>query len=273
MQENWTQKTVTIKDDIDIFYTRTGGEKPQIVLLHGITDNGLCWEQLARDLEENYDLIMIDAYGHGKSSRVDPEKRFDMVEDLHDFILSLKLKKPGIIGHSMGAEVGAEFAVKYPELLSLLILEDPPWSDLRVTEAQSKTSMQQWKKRNLSAKKKSVKELIKLKKKESPNWEEVILGEWAQSKLDLDPKIFDFYPANHGEWRDLAKSIRVPTLIITGDTELGAIVTPKVGVEAIQILNTGEFGHISAAGHCVRYEQYQPYLTMTKLFLKRNMAV
>ena len=273
MQKNWSQNTITISDNIDLFYTRTGGDKPTIVLLHGITDNGLCWEQLASDLEENYDLIMFDAYGHGKSSRIDPEKRFDMVEDLHDLILTLELEKPGIIGHSMGAEVGAEFAGKYPEMLSLLIIEDPPWSDQEVKENQAKSTMQQWKKRNLSAKKKSVKELIKLKKKESPNWEGVILGEWAQAKLDLDPKIFDFYPRNRPNWRDLAKSIQVPTLIITGDKELGAIVTPKLGVEAIQILKKGEFGHISAAGHCVRYEQYQPYLTMLKLFLKRNMPV
>ena len=273
MQENWTQNTVTVDDGIDLFYTRTGGDKPKIVLLHGITDNGLCWEQFAHDLEEKYDLIMFDAYGHGKSSRIDPQKRFDMVEDLHDLILALELEKPGIIGHSMGAEVGAEFAVKYPELLSLLVLEDPPWTDLKVDEAQGKITMQQWKKRNLAAKKKTAKELIKLKKKESPNWEEAILVEWAQAKLDLDPKIFDFYPRNRPTWRDLAKSIQVPTLIVTGDNDLGAIVTPKLGVEAIQILHKSEFGHISAAGHCVRYEQYQPYLTMVNLFLKRNMPI
>jgi len=45
---------------------------------------------------------MYDAYGHGKSSRVDSEKRFDLSEDLFDFIKALKLDKPSIIGHSMG---------------------------------------------------------------------------------------------------------------------------------------------------------------------------
>lgn len=273
MQENWVQNTITVNEGIDLFYTRTGGDKPKIVLLHGITDNGLCWEQFAHDLEDKYDFIMFDAYGHGKSSRIDPEKRFDMVEDLHELMLALELNKPGIIGHSMGAEVAAEFAIKYPEMLSLLVLEDPSWTDPKVEEAQRKTTMQQRKERNLADKKKTAKELVKRQKKESPNWEEVILGEWAQAKLDLDPKFFDYYPLNRPNWRDLAKAIQVPTLIVTGDNELGAIVSPKLGVEAIQILKKGEFGHISSAGHCVRYEQYQPYLTMVSLFLKRNMPV
>lgn len=271
MRENWIHNTITVNKEIELFYTRTGGDKPQIVLLHGSTDNGLCWEQFAQDIEEKYDVIMYDAYGHGKSSRIDPKKRFDMAEDLHDLIIGLELEKPGIIGHSTGAEAAAEFAVKYPDHLSLLVLEDPPWRDQTFEEAQTKTTMAQWKKRNESEKQKTVKELVKLKKKESPNWEEVILKEWAQAKLDLDPKVFDVRPGNRQNWRELAKSITVPTLIVTGDNVLGAIVTPKIGIEAIQIIDKAEFGHISSAGHCVRYEQYQPYLTMVNLFLKRNM--
>lgn len=271
MKKEWTQDTVTVNDGIEIFYTRTGGDKPVIVLAHGITDCGLCWHQLAGDLEEDYDLIMYDAYGHGKSSRVDPEKRFNLSEDLHDLIKALKLDKPGVIGHSMGAATAAGFAAAHPDMLSALVLEDPPWIEEKTDKGITKKSLQDWKKNILETQKSTVKELTKLKKKESPNWEEVILEEWAQSKLDFDPELFDLYPAEHEDWHKLAKAIKVPTLIVTGDNELGAIVTPEIGVEAVEIMNKGEFGHISLAGHCVRYEQYQPYLTMVKLFLKRNI--
>jgi len=272
MKENWVQDTVTITDGIELFYTRTGaGNQPTVVLAHGITDHGLCWHQFAADLEENYDLIMYDANGHGKSSRIDPQKRFNLAEDLHDLILALGLEKPGIIGHSMGAATAAAFAADHPDLLSALILEDPPWSDMRLTQEQVSTRMQEWKQQNLKAKEKTVKELVKRQKKDAPNWEETILEEWAQSKLLLDPAIFDQDPLDRRNWRDLASAITVPTLIVTGDSKLGAIVTPDLGVEAVEILDKGEFGHISAAGHCVRYEQYQPYLTMILLFLKRNL--
>lgn len=272
MKKDWTQETVTITDDIELFYTRTGnGAKPAVILAHGITDNGLCWHQFAADLEEEYDLIMYDAYGHGKSSRIDPDKRFDLAENLYDLILALDLGQPGVIGHSMGAATAAAFAADHPKMLSALVLEDPPWSDQEVTEEQIAARMQEWKKKNLKAKDKTVKELIKLKKKESPNWEEAILEDWAQAKLLVDPTIFDQDPLDRRDWRELARAIEVPTLIVTGDNELGAIVTPELGVEAVKILEKGEFGHISRAGHCVRYEQYQPYLTMIRLFLKRNL--
>jgi pimeloyl-ACP methyl ester carboxylesterase len=272
MQKDWAQDTITVDDGIELSYTRTGGDKPKIVLLHGITDQGSCWHQFASDLESDYDLIMYDAYGHGKSSRVDPKKRFDFVEDLHDFILGLKLEKPALIGHSMGAATAAGFAAAYPDLVSALVLEDPPWSDIKFDEAGSKSTMQEWKKKNLSAKEKTIKDLIKLKKKEAPNWEEVILEDWAQAKLAVDPAIFDHSPIKIRDWREQAKAIKAPTLIVTGDNELGAIVTPKLGIEAVTLLEKGEFGHISRAGHCVRYEQYKPYLTMVKIFLKRNIA-
>ncbi|MFW5713287.1 MAG: alpha/beta fold hydrolase [Brevefilum sp.] len=272
MKKNWTQDTVTITDGIELFYTRTGnGNKKTLVLAHGITDHGLCWHQFAADLEDDYDLIMYDAYGHGKSSRIDPEKRFDLAENLHDLIKALELDQPGVIGHSMGAATAAKFTAKYPELVSTLVLEDPPWTDQEMSKQQKTDRLQEWKKNILATKKKSVKELVRQKRKEAPKWEEAILEEWAQAKLLFDPAFFDHYPLDHSDWRELAKSIKIPTLIVTGDNELGAIVTPELGVEAVKLLEKGEFGHISAAGHCVRHEQYQPYLTMVRLFLKRNL--
>ena len=42
-----------------IHYYRTGGtNKPPILLLHGITDNGLCWSCVAHDLEGSYDVTL-----------------------------------------------------------------------------------------------------------------------------------------------------------------------------------------------------------------------
>lgn len=273
MRNDWTQGTITVNDGIELFFTRTGkDDKPSLVLAHGLSDCGLCWHQFASDLESEYDIIMYDAYGHGKSSRIDPNKRFDLVADLNDLIDALKVDQPGLIGHSMGAATAAGFAAHYPDKLTALVLEDPPWTNLPLEDQDIPKTLSEWKKQNLASKKKTVKDLQKLKHKESPKWEETILPEWAQAKHDIDPAFYDHHAPKNDDWKNLATQINVPTLIVTGDTELGAIITPKLGVEAVQIMEKGEFGHISGAGHCVRYEQYQPYLTMVKLFLKRNMA-
>jgi pimeloyl-ACP methyl ester carboxylesterase len=46
---------------INIHYLRTGGPKPPLVLLHGLTGSGACWIPLARALEGEYDVVMPDA--------------------------------------------------------------------------------------------------------------------------------------------------------------------------------------------------------------------
>src|SRR5512136_1054701 len=52
---------------IDIHYHRTGGDKPQVVISHGAGDDGLCWTHVVKELEQDYDVILPDARGHGKS--------------------------------------------------------------------------------------------------------------------------------------------------------------------------------------------------------------
>ena len=272
MQENWSQELIRIHKNIDLNIIRTGNDdKPPLILAHGLSDMGLCWQPLASNLEVNYDIIMFDAYGHGKSSKVDPQSRFDLVEDLHDLIKELKIEKPAIIGHSMGAYTLARFAAKHPDIPSAIVLEDPPWTETPLSAEQAEEMRKSFRQNNRLNQEKSLKALIKFKKNESPNWDERIFELWAQAKLAFDLSFLDQYPFMQEDWKKTLKSINVPTLIISGDPDKSAYVTPKMGIEAVKLLKHGEFGHISGCGHCIRYEQYQPYLSMVKLFLKRNV--
>ena len=60
-----------------LHYTRTGGDKPQVVLAHGFSDDGLCWTPVAEVLASEYDVIMVDARGHGRSDG--PEQGYGSV--------------------------------------------------------------------------------------------------------------------------------------------------------------------------------------------------
>src|SRR5690349_15301 len=88
---------------INIHYTRTGRSTLPIILLHGLTANGSCWTALARALEGEYDIIMPDARGHGKSSVPEYGYRYeDHANDVVGLIRALGLSSPILIGHSMG---------------------------------------------------------------------------------------------------------------------------------------------------------------------------
>jgi N-formylmaleamate deformylase len=88
-----------------IHYLRTGGVKPSLVLLHGLTGNGACWTPLAHCLEDEYDVVMPDARGHGNSSA--PLQGYTYgghAADVIELIRELTLARPILLGHSMGAE-------------------------------------------------------------------------------------------------------------------------------------------------------------------------
>ncbi len=89
---NWYSGKIAT-NGIQMHYTRTGGDKPPIVLAHGFSDDGLCWTPVAERLQADYDVIMIDARGHGRSDA--PEAGYGPVEmaaDLAGLIRGLGLK-------------------------------------------------------------------------------------------------------------------------------------------------------------------------------------
>src|SRR5437879_11069248 len=84
-------------------YYRTGGEKPPLLLLHGFNEYGLTWLRVAKELEHDYDIIMLDARGHGYSDGItNGFSNSLLVEDVVDVTRELKLGRPRIMGLSQG---------------------------------------------------------------------------------------------------------------------------------------------------------------------------
>src|SRR5512135_355426 len=122
---NWST-AICETNGIKMHYTRTGDRKSPLILLHGLTANGLCWSVIAHTLEEEYDVIMPDARGHGKSSVPDYGYRYDdHANDVAGLIKALELSTPILIGHSMGGMTAAVMASRNSKLLHGLILIDP----------------------------------------------------------------------------------------------------------------------------------------------------
>src|SRR5918997_3105648 len=89
----WTDGYV-VANGIRIHYWRTGGNKPPLVMAHGSSDDGLCWTNLAREFQDQYDIVMFDARGHGLSDPPSPSDPPDVqVEDLAGLIRELKLDR------------------------------------------------------------------------------------------------------------------------------------------------------------------------------------
>ena len=125
--DGWTDGYV-YANGIRIHYYRAipAPGKPVIVMAHGATDIGLSWTTLTKELQADYDIYMVDARGHGLS---DPPTTSDTgdtgVEDLVGFIYAMKIEKPILMGHSMGASTVIRLAAKYTDLPRSVIMLDP----------------------------------------------------------------------------------------------------------------------------------------------------
>lgn len=87
----------------------------------GSSDN---WFSLAKVFAESFEVYLVDQRNHGQSPHSAEFNYPLMVADLHKFIQESNLQEPIIIGHSMGGKTAMNFAVKYPKVLSRLIVVD-----------------------------------------------------------------------------------------------------------------------------------------------------
>lgn len=104
-------------------YYRTGGQKPQLVLLHGFQESAICWLPVAKVLEQDYDIILLDARGHGLSDRITTGFTPQLLsEDVASVIQVLKLDRPHILGFSMGSETAIRLAAMHPDLMRTIVV-------------------------------------------------------------------------------------------------------------------------------------------------------
>lgn len=250
-------------------YRRVGKGHPSVVLIHGFSDDGTCWPRLVADLAADYDLILPDMRGHGRSVRVAPDTAADLAGDVLTLIVALALERPVLLGHSMGASIAAEVAARSPQSVRALILEDPPWRDgenLAAQEEAARVHYQQW---IAFAQSQSVEALVEQVRAQHPTWDESEFLPWAESKHRLDPHFLDMPMPWWRPWRETAAAITCPLLLITGEVEAGAIVTPDVAREVLHLLPQAEVAALRGAGHSVRREAYADYLNVVRDFLQR----
>ncbi|MCW5912854.1 MAG: alpha/beta fold hydrolase [Cyclobacteriaceae bacterium] len=106
-----------------LYYRKSGSGQP-LIILHGLFGSSDNWYSLAKIFAESFGVYLVDQRNHGQSPRSDEFNYPLMAEDLRGFIRDHQLEKPIILGHSMGGKTAMNFAVKYPDMLSKLIVVD-----------------------------------------------------------------------------------------------------------------------------------------------------
>src|SRR5262245_54487855 len=117
----WRQERLQI-DGLTV-RSQTGGQGPQVLLLHGW---GGAIESLAPvldDLHRSYTVTAFDLPGFGQSSL--PSSTWgsaDYARLTLNLMQRLKLDRPHLIGHSFGGQVSIQLAASAPERVGKLVL-------------------------------------------------------------------------------------------------------------------------------------------------------
>jgi N-formylmaleamate deformylase len=259
-------------DGVKIHYYRHQGGKQTIILLHGATDDARCWGKTADHLAERYDVIMVDALGHGYSDRLDSNFSYKSHTELTaGLVKTLGLVKPIIMGHSMGAGTTSAVAVEYPDLPKAIILEDPGWG-MQAPSAESaaaaKKNHEQIKAYQTGVAKMSMGDIKAECRKTNPTWSEYEVETWSASRKLWDTNLFDRMVLNPMPYEEVVAKIKCPTLLIIAENGIVSRETAEKAAKLWKSKAPFKWVYIKGAGHSIRREQYAAYKKAVDEFLK-----
>jgi pimeloyl-ACP methyl ester carboxylesterase len=109
-------------------YKLAGAGQPSLVLLHGLFASNRYWSGLVPALATNHRVLAIDLLGFGES----PKPNIAYTTDEHISAIDRTMRQGSVgpkvilIGHSMGATLALDYALKYPAQLDGLVLINLP---------------------------------------------------------------------------------------------------------------------------------------------------
>ena len=104
-----------------LYFHAVGAGEP-LVLLHGLGASSADWEYQIPDFAKHYSVIAVDLRGHGASDRVGEFSVPRFAADAWQLLDRLKVRRPTLVGHSMGGAVAMQMALDRPGAVARLVL-------------------------------------------------------------------------------------------------------------------------------------------------------
>ncbi|HEX2855308.1 MAG TPA: alpha/beta hydrolase [Opitutaceae bacterium] len=277
--------------------------KPVIVMVHGVTDNGLCWTTLTWKLQDAYDIYMLDTRGHGLTDPFTPTDNADtLIKDVVGFVSAMKFEKPILMGHSMGGATVIRVGAEYPDLAKAIIVLDagiggrggrgpggpgapgaaggnanagttgstPPAPPARPANPDDPMpfAMNGTPEALAAQNNYRFEDLVAKGRRQFPKWDIVDVQYWALSKKQYHGAYSNetFREVMQGSMRtaDSLAKIPVPMIILKADASPEA---RKQHLEAASVMQKGKLVHIDGAAHNLHHDQLARTVEVLKEFL------
>jgi len=238
-----------------------GSAATPVLLLHGVSDSGECWDPVVRHLASERLVVTVDARGHGRTPLGD--EPFTMAALAHDAVDVLRevVGRPAVVvGHSMGALVAEEIALSEPDLVRALVLEEPGWHTPVGASVDGVPTF-------LAAFFASfagvpAHALEHWSQAENPAWPDDEHAPWAHAKTQVDQRLART-PQDWGgrDWVEDLALVTCPITLISGAPERGSVVTADARARAAELLGDGLVDvQLATVGHNARREDRAGFL-------------
>lgn len=257
---DWFEGDV-VANGVRLHYIRAGKGTP-VLLLHDVAESGRCWGRTADVLVQEHELVLLDQRGHGRSESptgmCTPEI---LAMDAAAVIRELGVAPAAVVGHSLGALAALALAARCPNVVTRLVLEDPPLVPPERAERKLRAWLQ-------SLQVLSRNELIEECREASPAWSPEECVNWAESKLQVDahilrPGCLDLSLA----WEPAIRQICCPMLLVYGDVSCGALLDTETSNRVSTLLRHGEITRIAHSGHSVHRDDFAAFIHCVQPFL------
>ncbi|GCE29561.1 alpha/beta hydrolase [Dictyobacter alpinus] len=206
---------------INLYYEIHGTGTP-FIMLHGGMGSFTMLNAISSDLIENYQIIGVDLYGHGRTPLTDrPIRIEDMADDIAGLIEYLGFPKADMLGYSLGADVAIQTAIRHRERVNKLVVistafKRSAWYP-EIQQGMSSMAPEQF----------IGTPMYEEYQKVAPRPED-----FARFVASMTQALSQDY-----DWTDLIPTITAPTLIIAGDSDS---FPPSHAAEFFRLLGGGQ---------------------------------
>ena len=250
--------------------------KGRIYALHGVTDNAAALCDVSERWSGEFEVVCVDALGHGCSPRFTAEQLEDpfeaLVQSAAAVINRIEADDPApfvlLMGHSMGGATSADIVSRGLAHVDALVLEDPALftADNRRDSKTFGEHLVKWCNHVTDNLGHEVEQILE----GYPLWSRAEATGWAQAKVQVDRNFLSNIAVSSARTRnEILESLQTPTLLITGDGDdvvigpAGVADIDKLGLEKVTTLL------IPTARHCVRRSTPEPFYAAVESFIAK----
>lgn len=189
-------------------YYEVSGKGDPLIVLHGAYMNIISMGEIIPKLARTHKVYALEFQGHGRTTDIDrPITYPNLADDVAAFMDTVGLKKADVFGYSVGAEVGLQLAIRYPEKVSRLIAASAAY-DLEGWQQEYKAAIPQM----------TVEMIVNMPfaedyRKLAPNPDGFPALVEKMIALEKEPMA----------WEEDVKKLKTPVLIIAGDADVATL--------------------------------------------------